>query len=121
MVSSGSGPVKLQTSHSANAPAHALRMMKAERLSGLLATHAMPGDAEVTGKVGQVPLWPRISPGGQVGDGRTRHLGRSAKGRFLVYETWMDLPEMEVAIMYLGSTVSSILVWKGTEVNLLLT
>ena len=61
MAASGDGPVKLQTSHSANAPAHALRMMKAERLSGLRATRATPGDAEVTGKVGQVPLWPRIS------------------------------------------------------------
>ena len=61
MAASGDGPVKLQTTISANAPAHALLMMKAERLSGLRATCATPGDAKVTSKVGQVPLWPRIS------------------------------------------------------------
>ena len=53
--------------------ANALRMMKAERLSGARATRATPGDAEVMGKVGSAPLWPRISRRrGQVGDGRTR-------------------------------------------------
>ena len=41
--------------------ANALRMMKAERLSGDRATSAAPGDAEVMGKVGSAPLWPRIS------------------------------------------------------------
>ena len=62
MAASGDGPVKLQTSHSANAlQTPSLRMMKAERLSGARATRATPGDAEVMGKVGSAPLWPRIS------------------------------------------------------------
>ena len=47
--------------HECKRAANALRMMKAERLSGDRATRATPGDAEVMGKVGSAPLWPRIS------------------------------------------------------------
>ena len=73
-------------------------MMKAERLSGDRATSAAPGDAEVMGKVGSAPLWPRMSDQPQEVRSATDgpDLGRSSKAAF-VYETWMSLLEKEVA------------------------
>ena len=91
--------MKLQPMHSANAPAHALRMMKAERLSGLQATRATPGDAEVTGKVGQVPLWPRIS--------------RRRAGRRRTDPDTLETPRRPLSFMKRGCTY---LKWKPPDV-----